>query len=996
MVIGSREGNVSTYEDLLSQFSRLTEKSARFRRVVLHVHSPDSYDFGDRKACDPALNERSQYRSEQGKRDYINHFVGRFDIVAVTDHMRAGYACELARIASQRPDLCVLPGIELNVRLDPPVDVRLHLVVIFPESKTVGEVERIFTGGIPDDKRRTGKEEISIDDLRAFLQTLRERHNGFCIAAHVDNDNGVRKLFRQTGRETLGWFSDTDEITREQEQEISESFKQYLVKAKFDGIEVRSPGDRQHYSWVTEPSPGVKHQVPVFLTFDAHSIEELSSTDRVNYIKMADISWQGLVDAAKFPDTRIRFTDECVPPPYVAGVEIISPSEKGFFRELQLGFVENLNCIIGPRGSGKSTIVEALRYIFGYNRTLDQLESKDLVTAAKQRQKRNLVDSIIRVAYRVSDSEVHFLEATYDPQSDYATKVYDIDGNSLLVNDVERDGRYPLRLFGWSEIETLGREPARQRDLLDKFIKELPEKHDRERAIRNELVSNSRRIRTELENLAECLQGEGSEIRCYREYQQEFDNLNTPEVQNLFAALDQERRHLDFLQKLQFELTSLETRIASILPTVPTESTEASTNWDSCLSAILTEPMRTKLSSDPELSKWWHEVSSDQLGLDSSYSALVAHLRQVREDANYLSRKVIDLVEQLQRSIGSIEGQIRQQVSADPGTQVLADLRDEAKKRLERVERLRERYNRVFAGIGELLDGRKQLVGELLQCREHISDLRAAKKSQIEEQLNEFQTSDMRISLEFTRDGDRGDFLEHLSGFTQLGEVYRYWRSKKWPALIARACTPCQFAEYVLNTQARPLCVSATIEGESCSIDHEDAVKIVKHLNPYGADEDAGIDTIDPDKLRAILNVQEVAWNDQERILRNGQPVDSASPGQRSSAMLPLIALAESVPLLIDQPEDNLDNRLVGKVLVDILAKLKEKRQIIVATHNPNIVVLGDSEHVIVLDAVSDIEGMVELPQASVDHSVIVERIIDLLEGGKEAFETRRKRYLEA
>src|SRR5690606_19484207 len=102
-------------------------------------------------------------------------------------------------------------------------------------------------------------------------------------------------------------------------------------------------------------------QVPVFLTFDAHSIEELSSTDRVNYIKMADISWQGLVDAAKFPDTRIRFTDECVPPPYVAGVEIISPSEKGFFRELQLGFVENLNCIIGPRGSGKSTIVEALR-----------------------------------------------------------------------------------------------------------------------------------------------------------------------------------------------------------------------------------------------------------------------------------------------------------------------------------------------------------------------------------------------------------------------------------------------------------------------------------------------------------------------------------------------------------------------------------------------------------------------------------------------------------
>ncbi len=72
--------------------------------------------------------------------------------------------------------------------------------------------------------------------------------------------------------------------------------------------------------------------------------------------------------------------------------------------------------------------------------------------------------------------------------------------------------------------------------------------------------------------------------------------------------------------------------------------------------------------------------------------------------------------------------------------------------------------------------------------------------------------------------------------------------------------------------------------------------------------------------------------------------------GQRSSAMLPLIALVEDAPLIVDQPEDNLDNRLVGRMLVDILANLKEKRQIIVATHNPNIVVSGDAEQVIVLD----------------------------------------------
>ncbi len=111
---------------------------------------------------------------------------------------------------------------------------------------------------------------------------------------------------------------------------------------------------------------------------------------------------------------------------------------------------------------------------------------------------------------------------------------------------------------------------------------------------------------------------------------------------------------------------------------------------------------------------------------------------------------------------------------------------------------------------------------------------------------------------------------------------------------------------------------------------------------------------------QALLEIDELEWDDKVSILRNKQPVENASPGQRSSAMLPLIALAETVPLVIDQPEDNLDNRLVGKVLVDILAKLKEKRQIIVCTHNPNIVVLGDAEQVIVLNAIDNTHGQVD------------------------------------
>ena len=108
--------------------------------------------------------------------------------------------------------------------------------------------------------------------------------------------------------------------------------------------------------------------------------------------------------------------------------------------------------------------------------------------------------------------------------------------------------------------------------------------------------------------------------------------------------------------------------------------------------------------------------------------------------------------------------------------------------------------------------------------------------------------------------------------------------------------------------------------------------------------------------------------------------------------MLPLIALAEDVPLVIDQPEDNLDNRLVGQTLTQILSRLKEHRQIIVATHSPNIVVGGDAEQVIVLEAPAVRTAVVQ-HWGSIDDEGVVQSVIGIMEGGREAFRLRERRY---
>ena len=100
-------------------------------------------------------------------------------------------------------------------------------------------------------------------------------------------------------------------------------------------------------------------------------------------------------------------------------------------------------------------------------------------------------------------------------------------------------------------------------------------------------------------------------------------------------------------------------------------------------------------------------------------------------------------------------------------------------------------------------------------------------------------------------------------------------------------------------------------------------------------------------------------------------------------------SLASDNPLMVDQPEDNLDNKFIFHTVVDSLRKVKTSRQITLITHNPNIPVLGDAEGVFVLT--SDGQQARLLNSGGVDDCRT--HIVDLLEGGEEAFVQRKKRY---
>lgn len=120
------------------------------------------------------------------------------------------------------------------------------------------------------------------------------------------------------------------------------------------------------------------------------------------------------------------------------------------------------------------------------------------------------------------------------------------------------------------------------------------------------------------------------------------------------------------------------------------------------------------------------------------------------------------------------------------------------------------------------------------------------------------------------------------------------------------------------------------------------------------------------------------------------EDLEKGSAGQKAAAILAFLLSHGEEPLVIDQPEDDLDNALIYDLVVKQIHANKKNRQLIIVTHNPNIVVNGDAELVHVLEFKN---GQVQRSaQGGLEEQTIRDRICDIMEGGREAFDKRYHR----
>ena len=292
------------------------------------------------------------------------------------------------------------------------------------------------------------------------------------------------------------------------------------------------------------------------------------------------------------------------------------------------------------------------------------------------------------------------------------------------------------------------------------------------------------------------------------------------------------------------------------------------------------------------------------------------------------------------------------------------------------------------------LENSKKLLNELQTVRKELIGQRKDIKQRIFYYRNAFAQT-INDNLKNTLDGlllnvkyDQGNYSDE---FEQLLKTTMDWRTSQVPRayLITKNLSPFEFVDICMRKDNDALKALTDDEGKRFIGDYEAQTIVEKLLKDHTYEDFEAL----PFEDRPSISVTRLYKDDVTgKTLRNTKSISQLSLGQQQSVLLGILMLSKSTtPLIIDQPEDNLDSEFIFKTIVKNLRKIKESRQVIIVTHNPNIAVLGDAELIIPLKSTSVKSHVLEA--GSIDRKGTREISCEILEGGKSAFKQRQLIY---
>ncbi|AMV34978.1 hypothetical protein VN12_22820 [Pirellula sp. SH-Sr6A] len=609
----------------------------------------------------------------------------------------------------------------------------------------------------------------------------------------------------------------------------------------------------------------------------------------------------------------------------------------GFLDGTKFELADGLNCFIGARGAGKTTMLEFVRY------ALDALPSREEQPVERRRieslVEKNLAGGRVEVTIETKDGMQYIVSRSSGDEPIVLTidrQPTDISFKTGMV--------FGADIYSQNEVETIADCKASQLALLDKFqadsIADIQSRIDH---ITSQLAANASQI-VPLQQRIVALTDELATIASVEEQLARFgaaggqDAATINKAHTLKALRDREHRiarsGYQALAQYNDDLTTFKGRLVQN-------------------AAALIDKEVTSGPNGPMVQDLLNVVSQCGIAID-----------QVIQDAK---SKIAEAINQVTAMGTRLTTTHRQQ---EMDFQALIEKHQEAQGQAAeraKLERLRndllakQRQKQQFVEqLGELESERQNLIRRLSEQR----DERFAVREAIVKNINSHLAPAIRVSISQNGNPDRYQKI--------LEEGLKNARVKH--GVVAQKIVDV-FVPWDLVVALRRRDSGVLIERAELNPDQAEKVVTAMANSP------------------ALFELETVELMDLPTIeLKDGETYKeslSLSTGQKCTTVLPLLLLESANPLLVDQPEDNLDNRFISEAVVEAILKMKSRRQMIFVTHNPNIPVLGDAERVFVLD--SDGATSRKSNEGTVDECK--REIVNLLEGGENAFKVRKHRY---
>jgi energy-coupling factor transporter ATP-binding protein EcfA2/histidinol phosphatase-like PHP family hydrolase len=878
---------------------------AQFVRADLHIHS-----FGG------SHDVRDQTMTPQ---NIVSTAVAEgLSIIAITDHNEITNV-EAALKCASGTALTVIPGMELSTPQG-------HLLLYTP---TLASLQKLHGQlNIVDRGTQTSRCQNAMMECLELVGKLK----GFGILAHVDIQSGFE--IENPGAKP----HKADILTHPALLGIE--LKLGTSPISYSDVDPDAKRAQMGQERIKRLGLGSKQFLARILNSDAHSLSALgrnaSNDKKVTRLKMEKPSFSGLRIALEDADARVRIEDQ-VPDaiPRILGATF----EGGFLNGQVIQFGHNLNCLIGGRGTGKSTAFVAVRCLSG------EPDETGLV-----------------------DSEVwpDLLTLCWEDQSGQQHTLSRMKDGELINEDDEDFGptAFEIDCFGQGEAAKIALEaksnPLALLEYLDKFV-ELSDAVEEEDRLRETLLA----LQTEIEKAEQKVLLVPQYERSLATTRQQLAALQKPEVKELIEL----QRALATEREIRREVTDqLAAAKDSVDGTTGREAIEAILELaDPRNLSVGANEFRAIVTGATALNKAMDRVEAQAKADLQAFEAIVAAQLTAWKHKDTEAQKKIDAK---RRELEALK------VSFDMS--YIAKLAKDEASHQQSVTNLRSWIPHLDAKRKE----RANTLKERWRARTKVFGLRDAFARKASATLKEALT-DLKVSLKYSENAYSPEATNQI--VQAMG-----WRTNQQPraAWLVEHLTIPRLLEALQKANTQPITDIKTVEGVQI-FDQAEARTILERLGEPSvrfALERARL----YDLPRLSVTREVTSPTGQKRFVV--RDFSKLSLGQQQSVLLALILSSDSTrPLIIDQPEDNLDGEFIYSTLVPVLRRAKERRQVIIVTHNPNVAVLGDAEQIIVMKAMND-QGTI-VSRGSIDHVATRDHACAILEGAREAFLRRAKMY---